>query len=83
MHFEVKHSFFKRVVRRTHCFRNMLRSLAVKHQFMLAYHLHGTDLLKPALSVSNISTLPVDVLKENISWKNIHAGRQWLAPLTR
>lgn len=33
---------------------------------MLAYHLHGTDVLKPALRVSNMSTLPVDVLKENI-----------------
>jgi len=66
MRFEAKHSFFKRVVRHTNCFRNILRSLAVKHQFMLAYHLHGTDVLKPALTVSNISTLPVDVLKENI-----------------
>lgn len=33
---------------------------------MLAYHLHGTDVLKPALRVSNMSTLSVDVLKENI-----------------
>lgn len=66
MRFETKHSFFKRVVRHTSCFRNILLSLAVKHQFMLAYHLHGTDILKPALSVSNLSTVPVDVLKENI-----------------
>lgn len=66
MRFEAKHNFFKRVVRHTNCFRNILLSLAVKHQFMLAYHLHGTDVLKPALSVSNMSTLPVDVLKENI-----------------
>lgn len=66
MRFEAKHSFFKRVVRHTNCFRNILLSLAVKHQFMLAYHLHGTDVLKPAISVSNMSTLPVDVLKENI-----------------
>lgn len=33
---------------------------------MLAYHFHGTDILKPALSVLNLSTVPVDVLKENI-----------------
>ncbi|XP_056450915.1 uncharacterized protein LOC130386152 isoform X1 [Gadus chalcogrammus] len=66
MRFEAKHSFFKRVVRHTSCFRNILLSLAVKHQFMLAYHFHGTDILKPALSVSNLSTVPVDVLKENI-----------------
>ena len=66
MRFEAKHSFFKRVVRHTSCFRNILLSLAVKHQFMLAYHFHGTDILKPALSVSNLSTVPVDILKENI-----------------
>lgn len=54
MRFEAKHSFFKRLVRHTSCFRNILLSLAVKHQFMLAYHLHGTDILKPALSVSNL-----------------------------
>lgn len=66
MRFEAKHSFFKRVVRHTNCFRNILLSLAVQHQFMLAYHLHGTDVLKPAFSVSNMFTLPVDVLKENI-----------------
>lgn len=64
--FEVKHSFFKRVVRHTSCFRNILMSVTVKHHLMLAYHVHGTDILTPALSVSNLSTVPVDVLKENI-----------------
>lgn len=66
MRFEAKHRFFKEIVRHTRCFRNILKSFAVKHQFMLAYHLHGTDLLKPALSVSYLSTLPLAVLKESI-----------------
>lgn len=66
MRFEAKHSFFKRVVRHISCFSNILKSLAIRHQFMLAYHLHGTDIFKPVLNVSNLSTLPVDVLKENI-----------------
>lgn len=66
MRFEAKHSFFKRAVRHTSCFRNILMSLAVKHQLLLAYHLYGTDLLTPALSVSNLSRVPVDILKEDI-----------------
>lgn len=38
MRFEAKHSFFKKVVRQTNCFKNIPHSLAIKHQFMLAYH---------------------------------------------
>lgn len=64
MRLEAKHSFFKCVVWHINCFRNILLSLAVKHQFMLAYHLHGIGTLKPAPSVSSLSTVPVDVLKE-------------------
>lgn len=32
---------------------------------MLVYHLHSTYFFKPVLSVSNLPTLSVDVLKEN------------------
>lgn len=66
MRFEAKHSFFKRAIRHTNCFRNILLSLALKHQLMLAYYLHGTDIMNPALSVSNMSSVPLDVLKENL-----------------
>lgn len=68
MGFEAKHrhSFFKRVVRHTSCFRNISLSLAVKHQLMLAYYFNDTTILKPAHSVTNLSKVPVDVLKENI-----------------
>lgn len=66
MHFEAKHSFFKRVVRHTSCFRNILLLLAVKHQLMLAYYFNDTAILEPALSVTNLSKVPVDVLRENI-----------------
>jgi len=66
MRFEAKHSFFKRVVRQTNSFRNILLSLAVKHQHMLAYHLYNTDILKPALSVSKLSSMPLNILKEDI-----------------
>lgn len=42
MRFEAKHSFFKQVARHTNCFKNIPRSLAIKHQFMLGYHTHST-----------------------------------------
>ncbi len=41
MRFEAKHNFFKRVVRYTNSFRNVLLSLASKHQMMMAYHSQG------------------------------------------
>ena len=37
MRFEAKHSFFKHVVRHTRSFRNILLSLAMKHQLLLGY----------------------------------------------
>ena len=46
MRFEAKHSFFKKIVRQTNCFRNILKSMAKKHQSMIAYHLHGSCVKK-------------------------------------
>lgn len=66
MRFEAKHSFFKKIVRQTNCFRNILMSLAKKHQSMIAYHLHDSKVAKPALSVSKTSRVPLEVLKEDI-----------------
>jgi hypothetical protein len=64
MRFEAKHSFFKRVVRHTHNFRNILSSLAVKHQLMAAFH--GNKIVQPSFQVSKMSTIDVSVLKEDI-----------------
>lgn len=33
---------------------------------MLAYHLHGTNLVKPALSATKLSTVALEVLKDDI-----------------
>ena len=65
MRFEVKHSFFKRVVRHTHSFRNILLSLVVKHQFMVAYHLHSSKIVEPSLQVTKLSTVDLSVLRED------------------
>lgn len=66
MRFEAKHRFFKKIVRQTSCFRNILKSMAKKHQSMIAYHLHGSNVKKPAVSVSKMSRVPLEVVNENI-----------------
>ena len=65
MRFEAKHSFFKQVVRHTNNFRNVLMSLASKHQMMMAYSSQG-NALKPAVCVTKISSLPLDILDTGI-----------------
>lgn len=67
MRFEAKHSFFKRVVHHTNCFKNVLLSLSQRHQFHMAYHLYQCSSLTPRLEVSHVSNLPIDVLNEDIS----------------
>jgi len=66
MRFEAKHSFFKKVVRQTGCFRNILKSMAKKHQSMIAYHLRGSEIKKAAVSVSKLSRVPLEVVNDNI-----------------
>ena len=38
----------------------------MKRQLLLAYHLHGTNLVKPALSATTLSTVAMEVLKDDI-----------------
>ncbi|KAA8580464.1 hypothetical protein FQN60_005999, partial [Etheostoma spectabile] len=65
--FEAKHSFFKRVIRHTNCYKNVLYSLAQRHQFQTAYNLHMCKFSKPPLEVADVSTLPLDVINEDIA----------------
>lgn len=65
--FEAKHRFFKRVVRHTGCFRNVLLSLAQRHQFSMSHHLYA-GCLKSPLQVAHGSSVPLDVLKEDIAF---------------
>lgn len=67
MRFEAKHSFFKQVMRHTSCFKNVALSKASKHQMMIAYHLSSPCVSKSDLEVSTVSSLPVDLLKEEIA----------------
>lgn len=72
MRFEAKHSFFKRVVRHTHSFRNILLSLSMKHQLMMAYNQHDPSAVKPVLQATQLSTVDVTVLREDIK-EALHA----------
>lgn len=66
LRFEAKHSSFEQVMRHTSCFKNVPLSLASKHQMMIAYHVSPPCLSKSDLEVSTFSSLPVDLLKEEI-----------------
>lgn len=66
MRFEAKHRFFKRVVQHTSSFKNILRSLAVKHQLFMAHQLNDSSCLKPAFCVCHVSEVPLDLLNTDI-----------------
>jgi len=67
LRFEAKHSFFKRVVRHTSCFKNLLLSLAERHQLSMAHQLYSCSFPKPLLEVKKFSTVSIDVLKDDIA----------------
>lgn len=65
MRFKAKHSFFKQAVRHTNNFRNVVMSLASKHQMRMAYS-SKENALKPAVCVTKISALPLEILDMEI-----------------
>ncbi len=65
MRFEGKHRYFKQIVRHTGNFKNVLFSLATKHQLMIAHHLHATTTV-PTFSTARVSQVPVAVLHTNV-----------------
>ncbi|XP_060782162.1 uncharacterized protein LOC132889550 isoform X1 [Neoarius graeffei] len=67
LRFEAKHGFFKRVVKHTHCFKNVPLTLASKHQYMLGFHMNSPSYGKSTLDVPHVSTVPVSVLKEDVA----------------
>ncbi|XP_049330956.1 uncharacterized protein LOC125799085 isoform X2 [Astyanax mexicanus] len=60
--FEAKHSFFKKVVRDVNNFKNILVTLASRHQLMLAYHMDMPNMFKPTVEVGKISTVSFEIL---------------------
>lgn len=66
LRFEAKHSYFKQVVRHTNCFKNITLTLARKHQLMVGYNLHIPSPEKTTLQVTRVSTITVEVMKEDV-----------------
>lgn len=64
--FESKHNFFKRVVHDVQCFKNVLLTLSVKHQQMMAYYIDGQCLFKPKLHVGNIDRVNIHCLEKKL-----------------
>lgn len=64
MRFEGKHSFFKRVVHDTQNFKNILKTLANRHQHMMAYSLSAPAFFKPHQKTSSISSVMVQGLPD-------------------
>jgi len=59
MRFEAKHSYFKKIVHDTHNFKNVLLTLATKHQQMVAYYHDGDDLFKQSLYVEKVKVFRI------------------------
>lgn len=64
--FEAKHSFFKKTVKDANNFKNILLTLASRHQLALAYHMGMPDLFKPAVEVGRMSTVSLDILDPSV-----------------
>lgn len=54
MRFEAKHSYFKSVVHDVRNFKNILLTLAAKHQLMMAHYLDVPSLFPPVISVQKV-----------------------------
>ncbi|KAL7873971.1 hypothetical protein SRHO_G00049410 [Serrasalmus rhombeus] len=61
MRFEAKHSFFKKVVHDVHNFKNLLKTLASKHQLMIAYALDSHRFFKASV-VEKMKVAKVEML---------------------
>lgn len=59
-------AFFKKVVRDVNNFKNILLTLATRHQHMLAYFLDMPCLFKPPLEVDRVSLVSLDILDNSV-----------------
>lgn len=54
------------IVRQTGSFRDILLTMARKHQSMIAYHIHDDNSQRPAFLVCRMTQVPVEMLKDSI-----------------
>lgn len=62
MRFEGKHRFFKRVIHDAKNFKNVLKTLATRHQYMMAYYLSAPAFFRPHIQASHVSSVPEENL---------------------
>ncbi|XP_065099819.1 uncharacterized protein [Paramisgurnus dabryanus] len=64
MRFEGKHRFFKRVIHDTQNFKNVLKTLANRHQLMMAFHLNAPSFFKPQVQATSVTSVQVATLPQ-------------------
>lgn len=64
MRFEGKHRFFKKVIHDTHNFKNVLKTLATRHQHMMAYHFSTASFFRPHTQASSVTSVQVATLPQ-------------------
>lgn len=54
LRFESKHQYFKQIVKHTSCFKNILLSLATKHQLLSAFNLTQDNIFSDNITINDI-----------------------------
>lgn len=62
MRFEGKHKVFKKIVRDTHNYKDVLKTLAERHQNMMAFYLSSQRFFKPTVQTSIVDFVFIDSL---------------------
>ena len=66
LRFEGKHSFFKKIVHDTGNFKNILLTLATRHQLNQAYYLSLPSFFKPEVQTSTVHNISVALLRQEL-----------------
>lgn len=64
MQFEAKHCFYKTAVRDSQISKNILKTLAIRHQHMMAHHLATPYVFKPEIQTFSVASVAVSTLPE-------------------
>jgi hypothetical protein len=62
MRFEGKQKIFKKIIRDTNNYKNVLKTLAERHQSMMAFYLSSPRFFKPSVQTSKVESVYVDSL---------------------
>ncbi|KAF7656394.1 hypothetical protein LDENG_00041990 [Lucifuga dentata] len=62
MRFEGKHKVFKKIVHDTHNYKKVLKTLAERHQYMMAFYLSSPRFFKPAIQISKMESVFIESL---------------------